>query len=249
MSAPVLTLANLNKRFGGLVATADVSLDVGPGEMHALIGPNGAGKTTLMSQVFGELPPDSGTVRLDGDDVTRLSTPARARRGMARSFQITTLVRDRTVLENAMLPVMALDGHAFRFWRSIHADSDLRARAGAALAEVGLGARADALVADLSHGEQRLLELAMALVGEPRIVLLDEPMAGLGSEESRAMTHHLRRLKGRTAVLLVEHDMDAVFGLADKITVLVRGRVVASGAPDSIRRDPAVREAYLGEDE
>jgi branched-chain amino acid transport system ATP-binding protein len=249
VSVPVLALDGLDKRYGGLVATADVSLAVGAGEMHALIGPNGAGKTTLISQIFGELRPDAGAIRLAGEDVTRLSTPARARRGMARSFQITTLVRDRTVLENAMLPVMALDGHAFRFWRSVSADLSLRERALAALADFGLAGRADTLVADLSHGEQRLLELAIALVGEPKLVLLDEPMAGLGTEESQSMTRHLGRLKGRTAVLLVEHDMEAVFGLADRITVLVRGRVVASGSPDAIRRDPAVREAYLGEDE
>ena len=248
MSTPALTVKGLSKRYGGLRATADVSLTVAEGETHALIGPNGAGKTTLISQIFGDVVPDAGSIRLAGADVTRASSAARARLGMARSFQITTLALERTALENAMLPVMAIDGHAFRFFRPARADPALRTRALNALAEMGLAERAEEAAGDLSHGEQRCLELAMALVGAPTLLLLDEPMAGLGPEEGRAMIRHLRRLKGRAAVLLVEHDMDAVFDLADRITVLVGGRVVASGPPDVIRRDPEVKAAYLGED-
>lgn len=245
---PALDVAGLNKKFGGLVATGDVSLQVATGEFHAIIGPNGAGKTTLIAQLFGELRSDSGSIRLAGRDVTHLPTHIRARLGMARSFQLTTLVRGLSVLENALVAAQAQDGHAFRFWRAARGDPALVARGMAALSAARLTHRADDLVSNLSHGEQRLLELAIALVGDPALLLLDEPMAGLGPDEGRAMTTFLRGLKGRTTVVLVEHDMDAVFGLADRITVLVRGRVVASGEPGAIRRDPAVREAYLGED-
>jgi branched-chain amino acid transport system ATP-binding protein len=245
----VLDAEGLQKSFGGLQATRNLSLKISDGELHAVIGPNGAGKTTLISQLFGELRSDAGTVRLMGHDVTRLPSHARARLGMARSFQITTLVRDLSVIENMMLSVQALDGHAFRFLRSVHSDHSLVERSLAALAFVGSTSRPDELVANLSHGEQRLLELAIALAGKPKLILLDEPMAGLGHEEGRAMTRLLQTLKRRTTIILVEHDMDAVFELADRITVLVRGQVVATGTPEQIRRLPEVREAYLGEDE
>jgi branched-chain amino acid transport system ATP-binding protein len=245
---PVLEVDSLQKWFGGLHATRNLSLNISDGELHAVIGPNGAGKTTLISQLFGELRSDAGTIRLTGQNITTLPTHARARLGMARSFQITTLVRELTVLANVMLAIAALDGHAFRIWGSVYRDRTLIERALAALARVGLAADPNELVANLSHGEQRLLELAIALVGRPKLILLDEPMAGLGHEESRAMTELLRGLKRRTTIILVEHDMDAVFGLADRITVLVRGEVIAVGTPEEIRQHARVREAYLGED-
>jgi len=248
MSA-TLDVRNVSKSFGGLLASRSVNLTVPHGEMHALIGPNGAGKTTLVSQLFGEILPDAGNVLLDGRDVTRLPTHARAVLGMARSFQITTLARDLTIYENVAIAVMAEDGHAFRFWGDLRQDRAIERRVMAALARVGLSDRTEEPVATLSHGEQRLLELAIALSGSPRLLLLDEPMAGLGTEESRRVTRFLADLKGSVAILLVEHDMDAVFALADRVTVLVRGEVIACGPPEAIRQDPVVREAYLGEDE
>ena len=245
---PLLDIQGLRKTFGGLVATRDVTLAVPAGEFHALIGPNGAGKTTLITQLFGELRPNAGTIHFDGRDVTHRPAHTRAALGMSRSFQITTLARDLSVLENMLVAVASRVGSAFRFWRQARRDPALLPQAEAALASVGLLERADERVANLSHGEQRLMELAIALVGDPKLVLLDEPMAGLGSEEGHAMTRFLRKLKGRTTVLLVEHDMDAVFGLADRITVLVRGGVIATGTVEAIRKDPAVQDAYLGED-
>ncbi|SFU16855.1 ABC transporter ATP-binding protein [Mesorhizobium sp. YR577] len=244
-----LEVRNLQKHFGGLHATRDVSMTLLKGELHAVIGPNGAGKTTLISQLFGEISPSSGTILVDGRDVTHRPVYERARHGMARSFQITTLVRDLSVGENVILALLAKDGHAYRFWRRVDRNADLTARATEALARIGMEkADTSRKVADLSHGEQRMLELAIALVGDPTLLLLDEPMAGLGSEESRSMTRFLASLKGRTTVLLVEHDMEAVFELADRVTVLVRGEVIAVGAPETVRSDARVREAYLGED-
>lgn len=244
-----LEVSHLEKSFGGLRATADVSMTVTENELHAVIGPNGAGKTTLICQLFGELAPDKGSIRVAGEDITHLPPHARARRGLARSFQITTLARDLTVRENLLVGAAAKEGHGFRLWPPVRRDPKLLAVAGAALARAGLERRADEPVANLSHGEQRQLELAIALLGTPKLVLLDEPMAGLGPEEGRAMTTALRALKGRTTVVLVEHDMEAVFGLADRISVLVRGAVIAVGTPDEIRSHPAVRDAYLGEDD
>ncbi|VDC19078.1 ABC transporter ATP-binding protein [Pseudogemmobacter humi] len=244
-----LEVRDLNKFFGGLHATRNVSMAVPKGELHAVIGPNGAGKTTLISQLFGELRPNSGQVLVDGRDVTHRPVHERAGLGMARSFQITTLVRDLSVGENVILALLARRGHAGRFWRRVDRNAELQDAAGLALARIGMDpSHLPRRVSDLSHGEQRLLELAIALVGEPSLILLDEPMAGLGSEESRAMTRLLAQLKGKTTVLLVEHDMEAVFELADRLTVLVRGEVVAVGTPDQIRNDERVREAYLGED-
>ncbi|UYN96298.1 MAG: ABC transporter ATP-binding protein [Enhydrobacter sp.] len=248
MAEPLLATDRLVKRFGGLVATDSVSIDVREGEIHALIGPNGAGKTTLVSQLTGILRPDSGSIRFAGRDVTRLPTHARVRLGLARSFQITAVLRDFTALDNVALAVQAHAGHSFRFLRDARAERSLREPALRGLEAVGLGSRAGSLAAELSHGEQRQLEIAMALAGDPRLLLLDEPTAGMGVEESHRMVSFLREFKGKRAILLIEHDMDAVFALADRVTVLVYGRAIASGSPEEIRSDPAVREAYLGEE-
>jgi branched-chain amino acid transport system ATP-binding protein len=243
-----LETRGLIKRFGGLVATDTVSIDVRPGEIHALIGPNGAGKTTLVGQLTGSLAPDAGTIHFAGRDVTRLPTHARVRLGLARSFQITSVLREFTALENVALAVQAHAGHSFRFLADVRRDERLRGPARLGLEAVGLGTRADTLAATLSHGEQRQLEIAMALAGDPKLLLLDEPMAGMGAEESQRMIGFLRGLKSKRAMLLIEHDMDAVFQLADRITVLVYGRAIASGTPDEIRANTEVRQAYLGEE-
>ena len=248
MAEPMLAVSGLLKHFGGIVATDNLEIDVLPGEIHAVIGPNGAGKTTLIAQLSGLLRPDAGVIRFDGADITRLSQPARSRRGLARSFQITSVFRDFTALDNVALAIQAQQGHSFRFWKSARGDRDLAVPAREVLDEVGLGERADIIAGNLAHGEQRQLEIAMALASRPKMLLLDEPMAGMGVEESEQMTGYLARLKGQVAMLLVEHDMDAVFALADRITVLVYGRVIATGAPDDIRANEDVRAAYLGED-
>jgi branched-chain amino acid transport system ATP-binding protein len=245
----LLQIEDLTKRFGGIVASDRVSLDVRADELHAVIGPNGAGKTTLISQLAGELASDSGTIRFDGADITRLPTYRRSALGLARSFQITSLFLDFTALDNAALAVQAQAGHSFRFWRRARQEAALREPAFAALKRVGLEHRAHVMAANMSHGEHRLLEFAMALANKPRLLLLDEPMAGLGPEESAAMVEMLRALKREVPMLLVEHDMEAVFALADRITVLVYGRVIASGVPEKIRVNEEVREAYLGEQE
>jgi len=247
MAEQLLDVQNLVKRFGGLIATDDLSIDVRVGEIHALIGPNGAGKTTAIAQLCGELKSDSGRVFFAGEDITALSTPMRVKRGLARSFQITQVLPDYTALENVMLAVQARIGHSFRFWRPVRRDAELRAAALAYLTDVGLAPRADLRVSGLSHGEQKQLELAVALATEPRLLLLDEPMAGLGATETRAMTEVLRGLKGRITMLLVEHDMETVFSLADRISVLVYGRCIATGDADAIRANAEVRTAYLGE--
>jgi branched-chain amino acid transport system ATP-binding protein len=249
MSEPLLKVDNLAKRFGGIVATDDLSLAVAPGELHAIIGPNGAGKTTLISQLSGQLTPDSGRIQFADTDITVLPMYRRSALGLARSFQITSLFLDLSVLDNVALAVQAHAGHSFRFWRDARKEPALREPARAALERAGLSARADRPASLLSHGEHRQLELAMALAGSPRMLLLDEPMAGLGPEESARMVGMLRALKGKMTILLVEHDMEAVFALADRITVLVYGRAIASGAPADIRANAAVRDAYLGETE
>jgi branched-chain amino acid transport system ATP-binding protein len=249
MSGPLLKVDNLAKRFGGIVATDDLSLAVAPGELHAIIGPNGAGKTTLISQLSGQLTPDSGHIQFADTDITALPMYKRSALGLARSFQITSLFLDLSVFDNVALAVQAHAGHSFRFWRDARKEPELREPARAALERAGLSAGADRPASLLSHGEHRQLELAMALAGSPRMLLLDEPMAGLGPEESARMVGMLRALKGRMTILLVEHDMEAVFALADRITVLVYGRDIASGAPAEIRANAAVREAYLGEAE
>jgi branched-chain amino acid transport system ATP-binding protein len=246
MTDALLQADKLVKRFGALTASDRLSLEVRAGEIHALIGPNGAGKTTAIAQLSGEMRPDSGSVRFGGADVTRLGADARARAGLARSFQITSLFRGFTVEDNVAMAIQAHQGHNFRFWRDARQDETLRNPARAVLARVGLESRGDVLAANLAHGEQRQLEIAMALATEPKLLLLDEPMAGMGHDESRRMMELLAGLKGQLAILLVEHDMDVVFSLADRITVLVYGRAIASGAPDDIRASAEVREAYLG---
>ena len=249
MAEALLETRGLTKRFGGLTATNDVSLSVIPGELLAVIGPNGAGKTTLIAELSGELRPDAGTIRFAGTDISRLGPARRAALGIARSFQITSIFREFTTLDNVALAVQAQAGHSFRFLRPARRDPLLHEPALAALAEVGLENRAHLPAGALSHGEKRALEIAVALASRPRLLLLDEPMAGMGPAESTGMVALLARLKHRFAIVLVEHDMDAVFALADRISVMVYGRVVATGAPDAIRADPEVRRAYLGEDD
>jgi branched-chain amino acid transport system ATP-binding protein len=248
MSDPVLEITGLVKRFGGLLATDQIDLRVQPAELHAVIGPNGAGKTTLIAEIAGDVTADAGCIRFAGTDITRLPPHHRVSLGLARSFQITSIFRDLSVLDNVALAVQAHDGHSFRFLRPARSDPALRRPARQCLEQVGLHERADALAGTLSHGEKRLLEIAIALAVQPRLLLLDEPMAGMGPEESARMIALLSSLKGRFSILLVEHDMDAVFALADRITVLVYGRVIACGSPDAIRTDDAVRRAYLGEE-
>jgi branched-chain amino acid transport system ATP-binding protein len=245
----LLTVDGLTKRFGGVLASDGISLDVARGELHAIIGPNGAGKTTLIGQLTGELTPDTGRVHFDGQDITALPVYTRSALGLARSFQITSLFLDFTALDNVALAVQAHAGHSFHFWRNARTEPELREPARAALARAGLAHRADEIVANMSHGEHRQIELAMALATKPRMLLLDEPMAGLGPEESARMVQTLRELKQELTILLIEHDMEAVFALADRISVLVYGRVIASGAPDAIRANAEVRQAYLGEQE
>lgn len=247
MAQPILNVRGLVKRFGGLLATDHVDLTVQPGEIHALIGPNGAGKTTLISQLMGELKPNEGTVELAGQSLDALPTARRVGLGLARTFQITCLLPDYTVLDNIALAVQVRQGDSFRFWKNVRSDRSLRDEASTFLTGTGLEPRENELVANLSHGEQKQLELAIALATQPRLLLLDEPMAGLGHAESQQMIKTLRGLKNQVSMLLVEHDMDAVFALADRISVLVYGRVIASGSVDEIRQNPEVRTAYLGE--
>ncbi len=247
MADPLLRVDSLMRRFGGLVATDNLSLDVAPGELHAIIGPNGAGTTTLISQLTGQLTPNSGTIRFAGQDITRLPAYRRSRLGLARSFQITSLLRDFTAADNVALAAQAHHGHSYRFWANARKEKPLREAARAALARVGLEKRADVPVAELSHGEQRELELAVALATNPQLLLLDEPMAGLGVTESARMVELLKDLRKEVTIVLVEHDMEAVFALADRITVLVYGRVIACDRPDEIRRHEEVKRAYLGD--
>jgi branched-chain amino acid transport system ATP-binding protein len=245
----LLRTENLSKRFGGIVASDGISLEVARGELHAIIGPNGAGKTTLIGQLTGEIAPDDGRVLFLGRDMTNVPVYRRSALGLARSFQITSLFPDLSVLDNVALAVQAHAGHSFRFWRNARRDPALRDPARAALARVALSGREDAAAANLSHGEHRQLEIAMALATSPRMLLLDEPMAGMGPEESARMIALLRELKRELTILLIEHDMEAVFALADRVTVLVYGRVIASGTPQEIRANADVRQAYLGEQE
>jgi branched-chain amino acid transport system ATP-binding protein len=247
MTEPVLSIQRLCKSFGALKATDDVSLELRAGEIHALIGPNGAGKSTLIAQVAGGLAPDSGQVRFLGRDVTSASVVTRARMGLARTFQISALAMEFTVLQNVVLGALGAQGGVFRFFRPVLADADLRARAMQALERVGLQDHAAALTAELSHGQRRQLEVAVALTLNPRAFVMDEPMAGLGAGGSKRLTGFLDGLRAEAPILLVEHDMDAVFALADRISVLVYGRVIASGSVGEIRADPEVRRAYLGE--
>ncbi|MBU4611686.1 ABC transporter ATP-binding protein [Achromobacter sp. GG226] len=247
--APLLRTQGLVKRYGGLLVTDAVSMEVLPNQVHAIIGPNGAGKTTLINQLSGEIGSNEGTVWFEGRDVTSLPVSARARQGLLRSYQITSIFEDFTVLENATFAAMGARGKGLRFWRPMLADGELHGVAQKALVDTGLAARADDAASALGYGERRQLELAMALAASPKVLLLDEPMAGMSVQESVAVVALLQRLKRDYAIVLIEHDMQAVFALADRISVLVYGRVVASGTPDEIRQDPEVRRAYLGDEE
>lgn len=244
-----LEVHGLTKSFGALKVTDDVSLDVAPGEIHAIIGPNGAGKTTLISQLSGQLQLDAGRIVMDGRDITRLSMPERSRLGLARSFQITTILPEFTVLENVALAVQAREGSSFRFFGRVAEERALNEAAMSALSEVGLADRAGDKARSLSHGDHRRLELAIALATEPRILLLDEPLAGVGGDDAQDFVARFRAFKGRFTMVLIEHDMDAVFALADRVSVLVYGRIIATGTPEAVRSDPQVRAAYLGEEE
>jgi len=247
VTEPLLRIENLVRRFGGIVATDNLSLDIARGELHAIIGPNGAGKTTLISQLIGQLRPTAGTIRFAGQDVTHLPAWKRSRLGLARSFQITSLLPNFTAADNVALAAQARDGHSFRFFGNARREKPLREAAHAALDRVGLLGRADVTVSRLSHGEQRELELAVALATKPQLLLLDEPMAGLGITESARMVKLLAELRQEVTIVLVEHDMNAVFALADRITVLVYGRVIASDVPAAIRSNEEVKRAYIGD--
>jgi len=246
MRDSLLQVRGLTKQFGALRASDGIDFDVAEGETHAVIGPNGAGKTTFISQLAGNLRPDSGTVRFAGADITGLPAPRRARLGLARSFQITSVYPEFSALHNVALAIQAHSGHSFRFWRDARTDPALIEPARKVLNEVGLSSRVSVLAGNLAHGEQRQLEVAIALATAPRLLLLDEPMAGMGIEESRRMIALLASLKRRHTIILVEHDMDAVFRLADRISVLVYGRVIATDTPEKIRANEEVRRAYLG---
>jgi branched-chain amino acid transport system ATP-binding protein len=249
MAEPLLELRNLRKTYGALVVTDGVSLSVQPGELHAIIGPNGAGKTTLIHQISGTLASDSGSILFGGEDVTHLSMPQRVRRGLARSFQITSILPGFSALANVALAVQARSGSSFRFFGNAAQEKILNEPAMDCLAQVGLAARAHIPAGLLSHGEKRQLELAIGLATEPKLLLLDEPLAGTGHDESQRVVETLRRLKDRLTIVLIEHDMDAVFSLADRVSVLVYGRVIATDTPERIRANPEVRAAYLGEEE
>jgi len=243
----VLSLRDLSKSFGGVVAVDRVTLEVRAGEVHALIGPNGAGKTTLIHQVSGSLPADTGQILFEERDITRLAAHERVRAGLARSYQVTSLFRRFSVLDNLALAVQARSGSSFSFWRPLAAERALFDEARDIAARINL-TRVDIPAASLSHGEQRALEVGLALATRPKLVLLDEPMAGMGLEESKRMIDLVRRVRESVTVLLVEHDMDAVFRLADRISVMVNGRLIATGAPEAIRRNDEVRRAYLGDE-
>ena len=245
-SAVLLDVRKLNKRFGGVVATDQVDLQIAQGEIHALIGPNGAGKTTLVAQLAGQLTSDSGSVHFDGTDITHMATHLRARRGLVRSFQITRLFKSMSVLDNLALAIQASLGQVFSAWRPVKQDVDSQDRAMAILVRLGLADKHHWRIEQLSHGEQRALEVGMSLAGNPKLVLLDEPLAGMGLQESEAMTQLIDSLRRDFSVLLIEHDVEAVFRLADTVSVLVSGRIVASGKPADVRTNPAVTAAYLG---
>ena len=244
----MLQIRQLTKRYGGLLATDQLSLYLAAGELHAIIGPNGAGKTTLIAQLSGEVAPDSGAIEFDGHDITALLPAQRALRGLARSYQITSVFPEFSVLENVTLAMQAHRGHSFGFWTPMLAQPALVEPAMRAIAQAGLSQRCSSKVSELAHGERRQLELAMVLVAEPKLLLLDEPMAGMSHQESGNVVRTLQGLKGRYTMLLVEHDMDAVFALADRISVMVYGRIIASGTPDDIRNNEEVKIAYLGEE-
>ena len=244
----MLSLTNLSKRFGGVVAVDGASLAVAAGEVHALIGPNGAGKTTLIGLISGAMASDSGQISFLGNDVTGLQPHERVRAGLARSYQITSIFRRFSVLDNLALAVQARSGSSFSFWKPVASESALFDEARSIAGQIGLAPKVGVAAARLSHGEQRALEVGLALATRPKLVLLDEPMAGMGPEESRRMIELISRIRAEVTVLLVEHDMDAVFRLADRISVMVNGRLVATGAPQEIKANEEVKRAYLGDE-
>ncbi|HEX7218356.1 MAG TPA: ABC transporter ATP-binding protein [Burkholderiales bacterium] len=244
----MLSLSNLGKRFGGVVAVDGVSLAVAAGEVHALIGPNGAGKTTLIGLISGALAADSGEISFLGKQVTRLQSHERVRAGLARSYQITSIFRRFSVLDNLALAVQARSGSSFSFWKPVASEAALFEEARFIANQIGLEGKVSLTANQLSHGEQRALEVGLALATRPKLVLLDEPMAGMGPEESRRMIELISRIRAEVTVLLVEHDMDAVFRLADRISVMVNGRLVATGAPQEIKANEEVKRAYLGDE-
>ncbi|HKU45720.1 MAG TPA: ABC transporter ATP-binding protein [Burkholderiales bacterium] len=244
----MLSLSNVSKRFGGVVAVDRVTLEIAAGEVHALIGPNGAGKTTLIGQISGTVPCDEGTIAFRETDITRAKLHERVHAGLARSYQITSIFRRFSVLDNLALAVQARSGSSFSFWRPVASERALFDEARSIAQQVNLESKLDATASTLAHGEQRALEVGLALATRPKLVLLDEPMAGMGPEESRRMIELIGRIRAQVTVLLVEHDMDAVFRLADRISVMVNGRLIATGAPDAIRSKPEVRKAYLGDE-
>jgi branched-chain amino acid transport system ATP-binding protein len=244
----VLQLKSVCKRFGGVVAVDSVDLEVAAGEVHALIGPNGAGKTTLIGQISGSVASDSGEIRFLGDNIIRLPAHGRVRAGLARSYQITSIFRRFTVLDNLALAVQARSGSSFSFWKPVEKETALFAEARSIAEQIGLAAKVNSVASTLAHGEQRALEVGLALATRPKLVLLDEPMAGMGPEESQRIIALIHRMRAQVTVLLVEHDMDAVFRLADRISVMVNGRLIATGAPEKIRMNDEVRKAYLGDE-
>jgi branched-chain amino acid transport system ATP-binding protein len=249
IAAPALEVRDLVKRYGGILATDHVSLRVDRGEIHALIGPNGAGKTTLVHQLAGSLAPDAGSIRFEGADITRMPQHRRALRGVTRSYQITNLFASYSVLHNVLLALLACSGSGFRFGRPLFSETDLIFEAVKLVTAVGLKGHEGEIIAMLSHGQQRRVELALALAARPRLLLLDEPLAGMGPADADSMVELIAGLRLSAAVVLVEHDMDAVFRLADRITVLAQGKVIACDSPDAIRSSATVREAYLGDEE
>lgn len=248
MNDIILKVENLAKSFGGVRATDDVCLEIKRNETHAIIGPNGAGKTTLIAQLSGGLKPDAGRIFFDGRDITHMPVHKRAMLGLARSFQITSLVMSMSVLDNVALSVQAGQGHSFKFWKPARSINSLRDKARSVLGQTQLSEQANVKVSELSHGERRQVEIAVALAGDPKLMLLDEPMAGMGAAESVRMVETLKNLNGEKTILLIEHDMDAVFNLADRISVLVYGRIIATGSPREIRSNQKVRHAYLGDE-
>ncbi len=248
MADTLLRIKDLNKSFGGVIATDNVNLEVERGEIHALIGPNGAGKTTLISQISGILQSDSGEIEFDGTPITKLRAPARSLMGLARSFQITSILKEFTCQENVALAVQAHYGHSFNLWRPVASERKIQDRAIRVLETIGMGEHLNTLASELAHGEQRQLELAIALALDPKLLVLDEPLAGMGRLDSAKIIEFLKDLKKKFTILVIEHDMDAVFAMADRISVMVYGRLIASGLPEEIRSDPMVRSAYLGVD-
>ena len=249
MVSPILSIQNLSKKFGAVIASEDVSIDLYQGEIHGLIGPNGAGKSTLIKQISGEIKQDSGKIILEENEISNHQVFERTKMGLARSFQVSSVIPNFTALENVILAIQGNLGQTFKFWKPVSKNQGLINAAQVYLDQVDLKARMSVLASELSHGERRKLEISMALALEPKVFLLDEPMAGLGAAGSKVMTKQLAKLKNRAPILLIEHDMDAIFALADRISVLVYGRIIASGTVDEIRSNADVREAYLGSDD